>query len=118
MSLFRDFPHGPAQQFPKTFGAFREHLIGIPSREMHGGNYPRNVRQRNALVEQIAHRVDEDHPRFAPTKRLSELLGNKPQIKTVLEWMLLHPTKPLSKPLGVAVLAARTDFRATANGIP
>jgi hypothetical protein len=46
------------------------------------------------LVEEIAHRIDKDHLRFAPPKRLFQSFGAKLEVKTVLEWMPRYSPKP------------------------
>ncbi len=74
--------------------------------------------ERNLFVEQIAHRVDENHPGLTPPQRLRQFSGNKPQVEALLEGMALHAAEPFSEPFRVAVLAAWTDLRATANRVP
>ena len=38
----------------------------------------------NGLVEKVAHRVDEDHPRPLPAQRLLKPLGPEPEIEALL----------------------------------
>ena len=79
---------------------------------------PLDVVVGNVLVEQVAHRVDEDHLRRAPPQRLRELLRDEPQIEALLVRMAWHAAEPLGERLGVAVLAAGADLRAAADRVP
>src|SRR4051812_1246604 len=69
-------------------------------------------------MEQVAHRVHEDHSRLGPAQRIRELLRDQPNIETLLEWMSLHAPEPLGESLRIAVLAARADLRAPAHRVP
>ena len=77
-----------------------------------------SVAVRHAGLKQIAHRVDKDQLGRSPGEWLGQLLGNNSKIETLLVWMSFHAAKPLSESLGIAMLAARTDFRAATDGIP
>ena len=60
----------------QTLVALREDLEGVPiarvpSLRRHSAMKSTGI----ALVEEVAHRVDEDHPRSRPTQRLVEPLG-------------------------------------------
>src|SRR5262249_55598734 len=69
-------------------------------------------------VEQIAHGIDEDHPRFVPAQRISEFLWDQPEIESPFVGMALDATEPLSEGLGITVLAPRADLRAATDRIP
>lgn len=73
---------------------------------------------RDSIVEKVAHGVDEDHFRVAPTKRLRELFGHKSQVEALLVGMPLDAAKTLGERLGITVLAARADLRAAAHWVP
>jgi three-Cys-motif partner protein len=47
------------------------------------------------LVEEIAHRIDKDHLRLTPPKRLFQPFGAKLQIETVFKRMTRHTSKAL-----------------------
>ena len=95
MRFSRGLAQRPVKQLPQTLGAFREHLIGVPVRELHCSSYLRNVLDRNPFVKQIAHRVDEYHPGLTPAQGLAKFLGNKPQVEAVLERMSLYAAESL-----------------------
>ena len=69
-------------------------------------------------MKQIAHRVDEYHPRHTPAQGITKLLGNEPEVEAVLERMSLYSAKTLGESLCVAMLATGADLSATANRIP
>ena len=97
---------------------FREDLVGMP---VGGGHDPRDAQDvvlRDVFVEEVAHRIDEDHPRPRPTHGLAKLLGNKAEVEAAFVWMPRDPAKPLGEGLGVAVCTPRADLRAAAHGIP
>jgi hypothetical protein len=54
-----------------------------------------NELDRDALVEEITHGVDEDAPRLPPLERLGQPLGPEREIKPVLERMLGDTAKSL-----------------------
>ena len=70
-------------------------------------NTSRDVLVGNVLVEEVAHRVDEDHPRPPPAERLLEPLGPEPEVEALLVGVARHAAEPLGERLGVAVGAAR-----------
>ena len=70
------------------------------------------------LVKQVAHRVDEDHPRFAPPQRLFQPFGAELKIEAILKGVARHATEPLREPFGIAIVAAGTDLRATRDRVP
>ena len=77
-----------------------------------------SVGVRDARLKQIAHRVDESQLRQAPGKGLGQFGGNKSKVESLFVRMSLHAAKPFRKSFGVAMLAARTDFRAAADRVP
>jgi hypothetical protein len=62
--------------------------------------------RRNILVEEVAHRIDEDHSRPFPTRRNLEPFRPKPQIETLLVRMAGNVSPPFGEGLRVAVRAA------------
>src|SRR5690606_9495819 len=71
---------------------------------------------RDVLVEQVGHAVDEDPRRLPPAQRLLEPLGSQRHLEPVRErW----PTcEAAGDSLGVAVVTARRDLRASRYWIP
>ena len=74
--------------------------------------------RRYAFVEQVAHRIDENHPMLFPVQRLLQPFRAQRKIETGFERMPRHATKPLCEALGVAIIAARADFRAARDRVP
>ena len=73
---------------------------------------------RHLLVEQVAHRIDEDHARPTPGKRLAQPLRPKREVEAALERMAGHSAKPLGEALGIATIAAGADLAAPGYRIP
>jgi hypothetical protein len=69
-------------------------------------------------VEKVTHGIDEHSPRLTPPIRLQQGFRMPCQIKTVDILLLTHALKPARETLGIAELAAGTDFVATCNRIP
>ena len=95
-----------------------EDLELVPVRRLHGLEDFEDEVGRHSLMEEIAHRVDEDGARLFPFQWESETLGPKLEIKPLLKRMTWHTTEPLGKCLGVTVFTAWTDFRAPSDWVP
>ena len=78
----------------------------------------RDVVERDALVEEVAHRVDEDHPRLAPRERQLQPLGPEAQVEALLVGVTGHAAEPLRERLGVAVRAAGRHLVAARDRVP
>src|SRR5262249_49699005 len=118
MRFRRDGLQRPGKQLAQTSRPFREDLVCMPARQVHRRNDSPNIRKWNLLVKQIAHGVDEDHSRLAPSERFRQFLRNKSQVESLFERMSCYAPKSLSEAFSVAVLTARTDLRAATNRIP
>jgi hypothetical protein len=70
------------------------------------------------FVEEIAHRVDEDHLRLLPLKRKVENVWVESETEAVPIVRLTHRFKPLRHSFGIAVLAARAYLGTTGEWIP
>src|SRR5437868_5376295 len=90
----------------------------MPPSQLHCCGDQRDVRIRDLIMKQVAHRVYEDHAWPAPAQRLSQFVRHEPEIKALLKGMPWYAPKALREPLRVAVLASGADFRAPANGVP
>ena len=99
-------------------GALGENLIRVPVRSAHDIGNLANVGLRHSFVEQVAHRVDEDPSGCSPAQRLFQLLWHQPEIEALLKGVAGNAAEPLSEGLGIAVLAAGADLRATAYRVP
>jgi hypothetical protein len=69
-------------------------------------------------MEQIAHRIDEDHLRLAPEKRLTHPFGAELKVEAIFKRVASYSSKPFRETLGIAIIAASADFRATRHRIP
>jgi len=72
----------------------------------------------DVLVEEITHAVDEDPARLPPLQRQFQLIGVQREIEAVLVSRIAHCLQTGSEALGVAILTARADLRASRDGIP
>jgi hypothetical protein len=69
-------------------------------------------------MEEIAHRIDEDHSRPLPRQRLFKAFWPQSEVKTRLKQMTRYVTETLRKSLSVAVVTAGADFRAPRYRVP
>jgi len=69
----------------------------------HYVEYAADVVVGDGLVEQVAHRVDENSSRLVPEKRSGQAFRPEAEIEALLVWMAGHASEPLSERLGVAV---------------
>ncbi|CAD5253920.1 hypothetical protein BOSE21B_100047 [Bosea sp. 21B] len=90
----------------------------MPIRQFHGVEHFRDETVRHILVEQVGHRVHEDHLRLPPTEWLLQAFGPERQIESVFERVSRHAAKALREPFRVAVIAAGTDLRAPGDRVP
>jgi hypothetical protein len=56
--------------------------------------------ERDFFVEEIAHRVDEDHLGVAPAKRLFQPFGPELKVKAVFKGVAWHPAETFREALG------------------
>ena len=106
------------EQLAEPLMPLREHLERMPRGLLHDPANGRDVLGRHSLLEQVAHGVDEYAPWRPPAERIPELVGDEPEVEALLEGMAGHASEALREGLGVAVLAARTDLHAAADGVP
>jgi hypothetical protein len=90
----------------------------MPVRREHYPAHFFDIIIRHLRVKEIAHRIHEDFPWGAPTDRITELLWHDAKIEPLFEGMRRNTAKALGERFGVTVLATRTDFRATPDGVP
>lgn len=74
--------------------------------------------ERHLLVKQVAHRVDENHPRAEPLERLLQPLGPQRQIEPSGERMPWHAAEAFREARSIAVVATARDLRAPGYRIP
>src|SRR6185295_7471460 len=73
---------------------------------------------RYLLVEQVAHRIDEDPPWLSPAERSVEKVGLKGGSKALAIPGLAHGLKTFRHSFGVAELAARAHLGASGYRVP
>ena len=76
-----------------------------------------DVTVRHAVVEQVAHRVDENLLGPGPADRVPDLLLHETEVEAKLERMIWDSAKSFGKGFGVAVRATGADLRATAHRV-
>jgi hypothetical protein len=82
-------------------------LEGVLAGNSHHLEDPRDVVVGDALVEQVAHRVDEDHPWSLPTQRMLKPIRPQLEREALLIGMTRHPNKTLCERLRIAMRASR-----------
>ena len=97
---------------------FCQYLVDVPIRRFHRFEDPVHKSPVYALMEQVAHRIDEDHTWFLPPRWLRETRRPQAQVEPLLVGVALDSTPPLGEPLRVAVVAPRSDLRAAGHGVP
>src|SRR5688572_21396860 len=90
----------------------------MPVRSIHHIHNAAYVVVGDAGVEEVAHRVHENHPGRPPAERLNELFRNKPKVKTLFVRMSRYAAKTLRERLGIAMRTSGTDLRAPSDRIP
>lgn len=103
---------------PEPRAPLGQDLVRVPIGRLHRVEYPIDEGCRYGLMEEIAHRVYENHPSTAPAQWLIQALGPEGQVKPVFEGMARHSTEPLGEARGIAVIASSGDLRATCDGVP
>ena len=98
--------------------ALRQDLEGVVAGLGHHGEDLLDELERDVRVEEVAHRVHEDHPRPAPPQRLPKPMRPEPEIEALLVGVVRYAAPALSERLGVAVGAARGNLRAPGHGVP
>ena len=95
-----------------------ENLIGVPVGLDHHPDNILDIGVGNSGLEQIAHAVDKYLALTRPCERLRQFLGHQAQIEPLPIRMARHAPKALGEGLGIAMLAAGADFRASAQRVP
>ena len=106
------------RQLGKALGAFGQDLEAVPVRPGHDIEHALDVGERHAVVEQIAHRVDEHGLRLLPPEWQLQHVRLQCRQETAGVVGLAHGLQSRGHALGVAVLAARTDLGAARHGVP
>src|SRR5271157_837760 len=115
---FRRFPELRLKQCLHPRRSLGQNLIRVPVGFHHDIDNGGDVLVAHALMEQVAHRIHEDHSLARPAKWFSELVGNQSQIKSPLIGMPRHTPESFGERLGVAMSASRTDLGTPTNGVP
>ena len=72
----------------------------------------------DVLVEEVAHRVHENHPRLLPKHRLPQPRRPKRQIEALLIGVPRNAAPTFCEALGIAIVASRTNFGAARHRVP
>src|SRR5579885_1271146 len=84
----------------------------------HGGKHTADKLQRHALMEQVAHGVDEDQTRLTPAFRQIDEIGMQRDVESVAISVRAHRLQSMRQTLGITVLASSADLRATGHRVP
>ncbi len=98
--------------------ALGQHLIDVPVRMFHGVEHLVDVCALDVLVEEVAHRVHENHPRLLPKHWLPQPRRPKRQIEALLIGVPRNAAPTFCETLGLAIVASRTDFGAARHRVP
>ena len=102
----------------EALGALGQYLKIVPGCAVHDLKDRLDVFIRDLFVKQVAHAVDENAPGLTPLQRQLQQVLMQTQTKAVPVTSVAHGRKAQSEALRVAILAARTDLRATGDRIP
>src|SRR5258706_9311601 len=81
MRWSRRAPVAAPQEVAHQRRTLRQDLKGVPVRLLHRVKDAPDELLRHVFVEEIAHRIDEDHARTAPAQRLIKALRSQCQIE-------------------------------------
>src|SRR5690606_39891241 len=98
--------------------AFRQNLKHMPVGFLHHVKNAINERAIDILVEEIAHRIHEDHAWLLPDKRLLEPRRPEPQTETLLVWMAGNTAPSLGEALGITIVTPAADLGAAGHWPP
>ena len=108
----------PKQIVPHQGTTLRQDLEEMPIGLLHDIEDTIHELQRDILMEEVTHGVNEYSTRTTPTEGLINPLGTQGQIKSHLEMMPRDTTEALRESLGIAVIAAQRNLGATRQRIP
>ena len=98
--------------------ALGQHLVHVPVRALHRIKHPINERPVNVLVEKVAHRIDENHPRPLPLARLLKPRRPQRQVEALLIRMTDDATPAFRKARRIAIVTPGSDLGATRHRVP
>ncbi len=98
--------------------SFGQYLVDMPVRTFHDAEHPVNEGGIDLLVEEVAHRVHEDHARFLPQVGLLQAGRPEPEIKVLFVWMARDATPTFGKALRIAAITPRPDLCAARDRVP
>src|SRR5262249_44663426 len=106
------------QEIPHQRGPLRQDLEGVPVGFLHRVEHAPDEFLWHSLMEKVAHRIHEYHSRSSPFQRLLQASRSECKVEAVLEGMVWRAAEALREALGIAVVTARADLRATRHRIP
>ncbi len=98
--------------------ALGQHLVDMPVRLLHGIEHVVDECAVDVLVEKVAHRVHEDHPRLFPEHGLLQPRRPECQVEALLVRVPGNATPALCEAFSIAVVATRTDLGAARHRVP
>src|SRR5262249_4051603 len=85
---------------------------------LHCAEYAINKFARDGFLEEIAHRVDEDHAGSTPREGLAQSVRPKYKIKPVFKRVGRYTAKTFSESCSIAVVASSGNLGAAGHGMP
>ncbi|GIV51987.1 MAG: hypothetical protein KatS3mg038_2508 [Candidatus Kapaibacterium sp.] len=106
------------RKFSQSRTAFGENLEDVLRAIVHCGKNALNEVQGYKLVEQVAHRVDEDPAWLAPAFRQIDQIRMERNLKAVTISVCSHRLQSLGEALGIAMLAPLANLCAASYRVP
>ena len=103
----------PEQIVPHQGTALRQDLEEVPIGLLHDIEDTIHELQRDILMEEVTHGVNEYSTRTTPTEGLINPLGTQGQVEPHLEMMPRDTTESLRESLGITVIAAPRNLSST-----
>lgn len=98
--------------------ALGQDLVDMPICLLHGIEHLVDEGTVDVLVEQVAHRVHEDHPRLLPERGLFQPRRPERQVKSLLIGVARNAAPALCKAFSIAVVTSRADLGAAGHRVP
>jgi hypothetical protein len=107
-----------SEQVPKTLGTFGKNLVSVPVGLKHDARHTLDVLVGYAVLEEIAHTIDENSLWRGPSQGFQKLLRHQARREPMLIRVAGDAAETLGECLRIAVFAAGADFKATTHWIP
>src|SRR4051794_11365722 len=96
----------------------RQYLEHMPVCALHRVKHLVQKLSRDLFVEEITHGIYEHSTWSTPMQWLFQLVRSQREVEAVRKWMIRRAAESLCYSLGIAVIAAGANLRATADRVP